>query len=50
MSSVLFLIISICIVTATGTGWDNLKITWGMDPYDPKYFAALPLTESSAIE
>jgi hypothetical protein len=38
------------IITVFGTGWNDLKVTWGMDPFNPNYFVSLPLSEAAAVQ
>lgn len=32
------------------TDWNDLRVTWGIDPSNPQFFAPLPLTELLAIQ
>lgn len=36
-------------ITVKCTEWDNVRVTWGLNPFDPQYFNPLPLTETEAI-
>src|SRR5579883_712007 len=33
---------------AKNPDWNNLKVTWGLNPFSPSYFVAMPRTESDA--
>lgn len=51
--SILILIINIYFANSflfkSETDWNDLKVTWGMNPFDSNSFVSLPRTESEAI-
>ncbi|KAL3847552.1 hypothetical protein ACJMK2_018457 [Sinanodonta woodiana] len=54
MGSTTVRIIAILLLSAQGfvlndAKWDNLRVTWGMDPFDPNYFVSMPRTQQDAL-
>ncbi len=35
---------------SSNTQWNDLKVTWGLNPFDSKFFVSLPRTEAEARE
>ncbi|KAK3609729.1 hypothetical protein CHS0354_011421 [Potamilus streckersoni] len=54
MNSIVFMIIAILPLRAKAfvlkeTKWENLRVTWGIDPFNPNNFACMPKTEQEAM-